>query len=397
MPERNLDFNKVIDRTNTECLKFDFAVRRGRPADVLPFWVADMDFQTSSYILDALQKEVQHGIFGYSETKEEYFASVQSWMKRRHNYDVAEEWLIKTPGIVYALAQCVCAYTEPGDAVLIQQPVYYPFSEVVVDNNRKLISNDLVLGEDGQYQIDFADFEQKIVENHIKLFLLCSPHNPGGRVWTKEELTRMGDICVSHHVVVAADEIHEDFDFQRKHTVFATIKPEFADISVTCTSPSKTFNLAGLQTSNNFIPNPELREKFGHQVAASGYSQLNVMGLVATRAAYDHGEEWLDAVKRYIWENIEYTVNEINEIPGLSVVKPDGTYLLWIDCRGLGLNTQELDEFILKDAKLWLDSGAIFGACGEGFQRINVACPRATLDRGLSQLREAVTRGRTKS
>lgn len=397
MPERNLDFNTVIDRTNTLSLKFDFAERRGRPKDVLPFWVADMDFKTSSYIQDALQKQVEHGIFGYSETKEEYFASVQNWMKRRHNYDVTEDWLIKTPGVVFALAMCVQAYTNPGDAVLIQQPVYYPFSEVVEDNGRKLVSNDLVLDETGQYRIDFDDFEQKIVENQIKLFLFCSPHNPGGRVWTKEELTRIGDICVKHHVVVAADEIHEDFAFRRPHTVFATIKPEFAEISITSTSPSKTFNLAGLQTSNNFIPNPDLRAKFQQAVDAAGYSQLGVMGLVATKAAYDHGEEWLEAVTRYIQENIEYTVNYINEIPGLKTWAPDGTYLLWIDCRGLGLNTQELDEFILNDAKLWLDSGAIFGACGEGFQRINVACPRATLDRGLAQLKEAVLRGRAKS
>lgn len=397
MPERNLNFDSVIDRTNTMSLKFDFAERRGRPADVLPFWVADMDFPTSSYVQDALTRQVDHGIFGYSETKEEYFASVQGWMKRHHNYDVQEEWLVKTPGIVYALAQCVCAYTDPGDAVLIQQPVYYPFSEVVEDNNRKLISNDLVLNENGDYQIDFEDFESKIEHYGIKLFLFCSPHNPGGRVWTREELTRLGDICVKHHVIVAADEIHEDFAFSRPHTVFATIKPEFADISITCTSPSKTFNLAGLQTSNNFIPNPDLRQKFAHQVAASGYSQLNVMGLVATQAAYNHGEEWYEAVKRYIQGNIEYTVTVINEIPGLSVRKPEGTYLLWIDCRGLGLSTQDLDDFILHDAKLWLDSGAIFGPAGEGFQRLNVACPRDTLDRGLSQLKEAVARGRTKS
>lgn len=397
MPERNLDFDTVIDRTDTSSLKFDFFERRGRPADALPFWVADMDFKTSSYIQDALYKQVEHGIFGYSETKEEYFAAVQGWMKRHHNYDVTEDWLIKTPGVVFALAMCVKAYTNPGDAVLIQQPVYYPFSEVIEDNGRKLVSNDLVLGEDGQYHIDFEDFEEKIQKYKIRLFLFCSPHNPGGRVWTREELTKIGDICVRNHVIVASDEIHEDFAFRRPHTVFATVRPEFADISITCTSPSKTFNLAGLQTSNNFIPNPELRQKFQHEVDAAGYSQLSVMGLIATRAAYNQGEEWLTAVKRYIQDNIEYTVNTINHIPGLSTVKPDGTYLIWFDCRGLGLNTQQLDDFILHDAKLWLDSGAIFGPCGEGFQRINVACPRATLEQGLSQLEEAVRHGRAES
>lgn len=392
MPERNLNFDAVIDRTNTKSLKYDFAERRGRPKDVLPFWVADMDFPTSSYVQDALRAQVDHGIFGYSDTLTPYFEAVQGWMKRHHGYEVPEDWLIKTPGIVYALAQCVRAFTEPGDAVLIQEPVYYPFYEVIQDNDRKLVSSNLVLGPDGNYTVDFDDFEKKNAENGVKLFLLCSPHNPGGRVWTREELTRMGEICLAHGVIVAADEIHEDFAFARPHTVFASLSPDFSAQSVTLTSPSKTFNLAGLQVSNLFIPNSELREKLQHAIDATGYSQLGVMGLVAAQAAYENGDVWYDAVKEYIQKNIAYAVEQINRIPGLSVNRPEGTYLLWIDAGGLGMDDRALDAFLLHDAKLWLDSGAMFGAPGAGFTRLNVACPRATLEKGLQQLKEAVSR-----
>ena len=290
MAERNLDFDKVINRKNTDCLKYDFAVKRGMPADVLPLWVADMDFKTSSYIEDAVIERTKHGIFGYSEVGEDYFNAVKNWMKKHHNWDVDEKWLVKTPGVVFALAMSVKAYTEPGDSVLIQLPVYYPFSEVIRDNGRKVVSNDLVLSEDGRYHIDFDDFEKKIVENNIKLFFLCNPHNPVGRVWTLEELKRIGNICLEHGVTVVSDEIHQDFVFKGKHQVFASLKKEFQDISITCTSPSKTFNLASMMISNIFIPNPELRRRFRKQLDAAGTSQLGVLGLVATEAAYSKGE-----------------------------------------------------------------------------------------------------------
>ena len=214
MAERNLDFDKITDRRNTNCLKYDFAVKRGMPEDVLPLWVADMDFQTSSYVQDALIRQAQHGIFGYSDGQESYFEAVEGWLKKHHDWEVQEKWLVKTPGIVMALALSVKAYTDPGDAVLIQSPVYYPFSEVISDNGRKIVSSDLFLGEDNRYHIDFADFEKKIAEEGVKLFFLCNPHNPVGRVWTKEELETIGDICCRHHVIVVSDEIHADFVFQ---------------------------------------------------------------------------------------------------------------------------------------------------------------------------------------
>ena len=391
MAERNLDFDKITDRRNTNCLKYDFAVKRGMPEDVLPLWVADMDFQTSSYVQDALIKQAQHGIFGYSDGQESYFEAVKGWLKKHHDWEVQEKWLVKTPGVVMALALSVKAYTDPGDAVLIQSPVYYPFSEVISDNGRKIVSSDLFLGEDNRYHIDYADFEKKIAEEEVKLFFLCNPHNPVGRVWTKEELTAMGDILVKHHVTVVSDEIHEDFVFRGKHQVFAAIKEEFAQISVTCTAPSKTFNLAGLQVSNIFIPDDALRRKFEQAVAASGYSQLNTMGLVACEAAYRYGEEWYDAVKAYIRENLAYAQHFLEEqIPQVKAVKPEGTYLLWVDFRSLGLSRKELEELIVKKAGLWLDSGDIFGAAGRGFERINVACPRSVLTEALERLARVV-------
>ena len=282
MAERNLDFDRIVDRRNTKSLKYDFAEKRGMPKDLLPLWVADMDFKTSSYVQDALAKQVEHGIFGYSDTLTPYFEIVRSWMKRHHDWDVEEDWLVKTPGIVFALAMAVRAFTEPGDAVLIQQPVYYPFSEVISDNGRKIVSSDLYAGEDNRYHIDFEDFEQKIRDERVKLFFLCNPHNPVARVWTREELTRMGEICQKYQVKVVSDEIHADFVFKGKHQVFAAISKEFADFTITCTSPSKTFNLAGLQISNIFISNPQICETFKQEINRAGYSQLNVAGLTDT-------------------------------------------------------------------------------------------------------------------
>ena len=391
MAERNLDFDKIVDRRNTRCLKYDFAVERHMPADVLPLWVADMDFETSSYIEDALIERAKHAIYGYSEVKTPYFDILKKWMQKHHDWDIQRKWLIKTPGVVFALAMAVKAYTEPGDAVLIQQPVYYPFSEVIKDNGRNVVSNTLYLGEDNRYHIDFEDFEQKIVAHKIKLFLLCNPHNPVGRVWTKEELTRLGDICVKHHVTVVSDEIHEDFVFKGKHQVFANVKKEYEDITVTCTAPSKTFNIASLMISNILIPNPELKQKFKKQLDAAGISQLNVLGLVACETAYEHGEEWYQAMKIYVKANIEFVKQYVEEqLPGVKMVEHEGTYLVWLDFRETGLSVEELDDKIINQAKLWLDSGKIFGSCGEGFQRINVACPRKVLEEAMERIKNVV-------
>ena len=387
MSERHLDFDTVIDRKGTRSLKYDFAVRRGKPKDVLPLWVADMDFQTSSYITDALEDMVKHGVFGYSESEEHYFEAVQNWMERHYNWHVKESWMTKTPGIVFALAMAVKAYTQENDAVLIQPPVYYPFKEVVEDNHRRLVNNTLVLGGDGTYTIDYEDYEKKIIEENVKLFILCNPHNPVGRVWTREELERLGEICLKHGVFVVSDEIHADFVFERKHTVFSEVKEAYRDISMICTSPSKTFNIAGLQISNIFISNPEKATAFRRQVAAAGYSQVGLPGLVACEAAYRHGDEWLEGVLAYIKANAEFTRAYLQEhLPRVKMTKLEGTYLVWLDFRNYGLTDKELDEKILNQAGLWLDSGAVFGKCGEGFQRINIACPRKTLHQALDRL-----------
>lgn len=388
MPERNLHFDEVIPRKGTDCLKYDFALRRGMPEDVLPLWVADMDFKTSSYIEDAVIERTKHAIFGYSEVQQEYFEAVAGWMKRHHNWDIERRWLIKTPGVVFALAASVKAFTEKGDNVLIQQPVYYPFTEVIEDNNRIVVSNDLVLGDDNRYHIDFEDLERKITENNIKLFLFCNPHNPSRRVFTKEELTKLGDICLKHGVIVVSDEIHNDFIFEGEHTVFATVKKEFEDISIICTSPSKTFNLAGMLISNILIPNPVLKRKFKTEVAAAGMSQLGTLGLTAAQTAYEKGDEWYEAMLSYVRSNIEF-VKEYTEkeLPGVKFIDGEGTYLVWLDFRGTGLDPEEIDRRIIHEAKLWLDSGKVFGKIGDGFQRINVAAPRSIVEECLKRIK----------
>ncbi len=387
MAERNLDFDTIRDRKGTDCLKYDFAKRRGLPEDVLPLWVADMDFQTSSYVEDAVIERTKQAIFGYTETQEDYFAAVAGWMKRHHNWEIKPNWMIKTPGVVFALAMAVKAYTKENDAVLIQQPVYYPFSEVIRDNGRVVVSSDLYLGEDRRYHIDFSDFEEKIIAHDIKLFLLCNPHNPSGRVFTEEELTRLGDICLKHGVTVVSDEIHNDFVFSGTHHVFASVKKEYEDICVICTSPSKTFNLAGMLVSNIFIPNAKLRARFKHEVDAAGISQLGTLGLVAVEAAYTKGDEWYQNMLAYIRENIAYVKLYAKEnLPGVNVIEGEGTYLMWLDFRGTGIDAEELDRRIIHEAKLWLDSGKIFGDTGRGFQRINVAAPRSIVEECLRRI-----------
>lgn len=392
MVEKNINFDEEIERKNTDSLKYDFALRRGRPADVLPLWVADMDFKTSSLILDEIHKRVEHGIFGYTETQDAYFETVADWLLSHHNMKIGRNWLVKTPGIVFALAMAVKAYTKEGDPVLIQQPVYYPFTEVIEDNNRKVISNDLILGNDGKYHIDFEDLEGKIKNNHIKLFLFCSPHNPVGRVWTREELVRISEICLKYHVIVVSDEIHEDFTFDGyTHTPLINADERLAGQVITCTSPAKTFNLAGLQISNIIIPDNRLRHAFKKQIAAAGYSQLNTMGIVACEAAYKYGDEWYQALKKYLQGNLSFVQDYLKkEIPQVRLIEPEGTYLLWLDFRKLGLSEPELEHLIVHKAGLWLDSGAIFGKTGEGFERINIATNRRVLKEALDRIKAAV-------
>lgn len=387
MGERNLDFDTVIDRKNTGSIKYDFAAERGKPEGILPLWVADMDFKVSSYITDALEQMVSHGIFGYSEAGDRYFEALSGWMERHHGWEIKKDWLVKTPGVVFALAAAVRAFTKEGESVLIQRPVYYPFSGVVLNNNRRLVNSALVQAEDGSYQIDFEDFEKKIIEEKVKLFILCSPHNPIGRVWTREELLKLGDICLRHKVLIVSDEIHADFVWQGKHEVFAKLRTEYQDNCVICTAPSKTFNLAGLQVSNIFIPNEKLRELFVREIGLTGYSQLNLAGLVAGEAAYRYGEEWFQAVSGYIRENAEFTEEYLRErLPGVKMTRLEGTYLVWLDFRSYGLTAEELEELMVYKAGVWLDGGGMFGKEGEGFQRINIACPRKTLKEALDKI-----------
>ena len=384
-------FDTVIDRRNTNSLKYDFAVERGKPGDVLPLWVADMDFRAPEPVLDALHRAVEHGIFGYSEVKSEYYDAVSGWFFRRFGWQTKQEWLVKTPGVVYALAMAVRALTGPGDAVLIQPPVYYPFFSVIRDNDRVVVENPLRY-QDGQYSIDFEDFEQKIVEHQVKLFLLCSPHNPVGRVWTSEELRRIGEICEKYHVYVVSDEIHCDFAFEEHpHHVFLSANPDLADRTIVCTAPSKSFNLAGLQISNIWIPSGKIRGAFLKEIDRSGYSQLNSLGLVACQAAYESGEQWLDQCRAYLRGNLDYLREFLEKsIPGIRLVEPDGTYFAWLDCSGLGLCWKELNDLVVNGAGLWLDDGHIFGGNGRQFQRVVLACPRTTLEQALLRLKTAV-------
>jgi len=385
------NFDEIIDRKNTNYLKYDFAKKRGKPEDVIPLWVADMDFRTPPEVTEALVKASQHGIFGYSDTNHDYFSTLQKWYAERFKWDIQPSWLVKTPGIVFAIAMAIRAFTNKGDGVIIQTPVYYPFSETVLANERLLVNNSLVY-ENHAYHIDFDDFEAKVIANNVKLFVLCNPHNPVGRVWTREELVILGDICVKHGVIVVSDEIHADFIYEGyKHTIFANLKPEYLDITITCTAPSKTFNLAGLQVSNIFVANRDMRKKIEVEIEKSGYSQLNTMGLVACKAAYDHGKEWLEQLKRYLAGNLMVVRNFLLErMPQIKMVEPEGTYLVWLDFKSLKLSEEELDSLIVNEAKLWLDRGVMFGDVGNGFQRINIACPRIILEKALLQLEKAV-------
>lgn len=384
------DFDEQIERRGSDCLKYDFAVERGMPEDILPLWVADMDFRTAPCITERIQKDAAFGIFGYTDSKDDYFQTLSKWYETYFNWKVEKDWLVKTPGIVFAIATAVSAFTKEGDSVLIQQPVYYPFSSVIRNNNRKLVNNELVLKE-GRYEMDLEDFEKKIVQEKVKLFILCSPHNPVGRVWTEKELQRIGEICLKYDVKIVSDEIHSDFVYPGiVHHVLMTVDERFQDICIVCTAPSKTFNLAGLQVSNVWIPNPELRRIFEQKISAVGYSEVNMLGLHACQAAYEGGREWLEQLKEYLKGNLDFVRNYLKEnIPQIKLIEPEGTYLVWLDCRELGLSEKELEQFIAQKAKLWLDDGIIFGKAGEGFERVNIACPRATLKEALERLKKA--------
>ena len=382
------NFDEVINRYNTNSLKYDFALQRKRPQDAIPLWVADMDFKTLDEVQNALVDKSKHGIFGYSEPTKEYFDALNAWFKKHHNWDIDTSKVVLACGVVFAIAATIRALTKENDAVLICQPVYYPFEETIKVNNRKLIVSELV-NNNGRYEVDYEDFESKIVDNDVKLFVLCNPHNPVGRVWTKEELEKIGDICLKHNVFVISDEIHSDFTYEgNNHTVFCTIKKEFEDNCIVCTAPTKTFNLAGLHISNIYIPNDSVRRKYKLEMDRIGYSQSNIMGIVACQAAYENGDIWLSELKQYLKGNLEFVRNYINtNLPKLKLIEPEGTYLLWIDCKGLELCDYELKELINYKAKVWVDDGYVFGKGGSGYIRINIACPRSILKQALDRIK----------
>ena len=381
------DFDKITDRTHTNAIKYDLAKRRNKPEDALSLWVADMDFPTAPCVQKAVAEKAAHGIFGYSRPDERYYNALKKWFAERHNYEIQEEWVVNTPGVCFALASAVKAFTKEGESVLVQKPVYYPFFNTIKALNRKVVNSPLVL-KNGHYEINFEDFEAKIVAENVKMFILCSPHNPGGRVWKKEELQRISEICLKHNVLVVSDEIHSDIVFEGSmHTVYGSISEAAAENSIICTAPSKSFNLAGLQFSNIIIPNAKLRIAFQREVDRTGYDEPSLMGIVAATAAYSEGGEWFDAARDYIWKNIQFASNYIEEnCPKIKVVIPEGTYLLWLDFSAFGLSDEEINERILNRAKVWLDNGKMFGDEGKFFQRINCATPRKILAEALERI-----------
>lgn len=385
------DFNAVVNRHGTSCLKYDFGMQRKGRTDLLPLWVADMDFKLPEEILADFHKRIDHGIFGYTDPDQEYYAALDGWFSRRHGYHIDPKTVTVGCGVVYGLATGVKAFTQSGDAILIQQPVYYPFREVIEDNGRKFINNQLVY-KDGKYSIDFADFEAKIVANKVKVFILCNPHNPVGRVWSKAELEKMGDICLKHNVVIMDDEIHCDFVFpSHKFTSFMTLDAKYQDNLVLYNSPSKTFNVAGLQPANIIIKNDKLRTMYRKANAASGYSQGNIMGMVAVKSVYTKGDAWVDELVQYITGNMEYVRDFVKKnLPKAYFVEPEGTYLIWIDFSGYGFTSAELEHVMVDEAKLWLDSGKVFGPATEQFERFNLACPRSTVEQAMKQLKAAL-------
>lgn len=387
----NYDFNKITDRHGTNSIKTDLAVARGKPADVLSLWVADMDFPTSPAILEALHNKIDHGIFGYSCLDDSFFTALKNWMQTEHEFSPERRELVTTPGVVFGIVCAIRAFTKEEEAVIIQTPVYYPFKNMIEQNKRKLVTSSLY-ERDGKWFIDFEDFEKKIIDNKVKLFILCSPHNPVGRVWTREELQKLSDICLRHKVIVFADEIHNDFVYApNKHTVFSTLSEEVAENSIVSMSVSKTFNLAGLQFSTNFIKNPALRAKFKAEYDKTGYDEPSIMGLTAARAAYQNGKPWLVELHKHLKSNIDFVRDFLkNKLSLVRLIEPEGTFLLWLDFSKLGtklgLSDSEIDDIIVNKAKVWLDRGTMFGKEGEFYQRINVATPRPVLEEALKRI-----------
>lgn len=375
------DFDKTIDRRATNSYKWDSA-----PEGVLPMWVADMDFRTTPAIIDALQKRVAHGIFGYTRVPDAYYDAVTSWFSRRHGWDIDREWIIYTSGVVPAVSAVIKALTVPGDKVIVQTPVYNCFFSSIRNNGCEIVSNPLRRTAD-TYEMDFDALERCAADPRAKVMLLCNPHNPAGRVWTPDELTRLGNICLRNGVTVVADEIHCELVYQGfKYTPFASLSDAFLHRSVTCVSPSKAFNIAGLQIANIVAFDNDLRSRIDKAININEVCDVNPFGVAATIAAYNEGEEWLNQLVDYLHGNYEAMAEFCRrELPEFSITRLEGTYLVWMDCSSLGMPSDALEHALLDDARLWLNAGTMYGAEGEGYMRWNIACPRSVMLDGLNR------------
>ncbi len=376
------DFDQQISRRNTDSYKWDSAPSE----DVLPMWVADMDFRTAPAIVDALRRRVEHGIFGYTRVPDGYYKAVTDWFSRRHAWTFDREWMIYTSGVVPAVSAVIKALTVPGDKVLVQTPVYNCFFSSIRNNGCEMLSSPLVFA-DHTYSINYDDLERKAADPKVKVMLLCNPHNPAGRVWRREELIRIGEICIRHGVVIVSDEIHCELVFPGHHyTPFASISEDFLRHSVICLSPSKAFNIAGLQIANIVCADAGWRAKIDRAINDNEVCDVNPFGVIATQAAYNEGEEWLEQLLGYLYDNYLYMSDFCREhLPDFPITKLEGTYLVWMDCRKLGLSSEELERRLVDEAGLWLNAGTMYGKEGEGFMRWNIACPRATLAEGLKR------------
>ena len=392
------DFDQLCDRDKTDCLKWDMMESIFGSGDLLPLWVADMDLPVAKPIIDALKKRVEHPFYGYTKPGSSVINSVVERMKRKFNWDISPEWIVFTPGVVPALHVAVRSLTHPGDEVILQEPTYHPFFPVVINSGCKIINNGLKL-VNGRYVMDYDGLEEKFHPKtrplngpgRIKTIIFCNPHNPVGRLWKRDEIIRMGEIIIDNGAVVISDEIHCEILFKgNKHTPFASISKKFEQNCIVCMSPSKTFNLAGLEVSSIIIPNKKLRENFIN--TRSGIvPNPNLFGYTAMEAAYRYGDEWLEQVLDYLQENLNYLKNYFEKnIPRMKVIDPEGTYLIWLDCGDLGMDNNVLRSFMRENAKVCLEDGFIFGGSGSGFMRMNIACPRYILSEALKRIEKAV-------
>ncbi|EDL65471.1 MalY/PatB family protein [Bacillus sp. SG-1] len=383
-----MSWNDCIVRHNTHSVKWSFS-----DEEIIPMCIADMDFQVSAAITEAMKEKAKHGIYGYTTFSEQYFQTILTWWKNRHGLEVKREWISFSPGIIPGINILLGLLTEPGDAVIVQDPVYYPFYSSIENHGCTVLKNTLTY-KDSRYQMDFTDLESKAKDPNTKVLILCSPHNPVGRVWTREELERVVKICLKHNVWVISDEMHGDLTYEgNTHLPLFSINEEIKQKSILCAAPSKTFNIAGLQTSILMIPNQQLREKYEQKLQNFGLARPNAFGVEGTIAAYGQGEPWLDELLMYLEENRQLAINYLKEnIPSVKPVVPEATHLIWLDCSELGLNQEELFDFFLVEAKIRFDEGYKFGSSGSNFVRMNIACPRERLNEALRRMEEAVLR-----